>query len=478
MKNFRIVFLLIILTSLSSEAQVSTINGLKITQEAKWSGTVRIHGDVVIEKGARLTINPGTRILVGNADLLNAGNDPRHVEIIVKGVLIARGDIQNKIYFTSAAQQPQMGDWSGITIFNPEQKSIIDYCLIEYATDGLNIKKSQTQVSNSQIRYNFNSGFLTELQATPKIIRCIITENGYAGIICKYGAAPILTENLISLNQIGIVTLDRAKPNLGSAAAGADQNTGQNRIFDNMQYNLFNHSSELILAENNSWGSSDPAAIDELNQDNKDDPRYGLIDFSPILGARETSEALVVLSQNTSSQQPREVSAGAPVAVTPAQPQQNSQQINQQNIETGNTTLENNLPLRTEKEIESRIGQVQPLLTEAKTKENGQKEEKASEPVIDMEQIFLEPFLDSTKEILHKEMPQLSEAALKFKESGRIIISVVVSKGGLVENVKLLKGLSPIYNEAALKAARNFRYRPGKVKGQAVRFSTTIVFQF
>jgi TonB family protein len=286
-------------------------------------------------------------------------------------------------------------------------------------------------------------------------------------------------ENLISLNQIGIVVLDRSKPNLGSASPGADLNSGQNRIFDNMQYNLYNHSSELILAENNSWGSSDQSAIDGLNYDNKDDARFGSIDTSPILGARETSEALVVLSQNTVSQPAREASSGTPAQpVSSGQPAQIAPVSNRPKTDTEPVEVQKNITLQPELVIESRIEQVQPLLAESKTKENERTVAVPQEPEIDMEQIFLEPFLDSPKEILYKEMPQLSEAAFKFKESGRIIISVVVSKGGLVENTKLLKGLSPIYNEAALKAARNFRYRPGKVKNQAVRFSTTIVFQF
>ena len=78
-----------------------------------------------------------------------------------------------------------MGDWYGIELLNPQNISIIDYSIIEYGYDGLSIKKNNPLIRNSQIRLNYNSGINVEVKADPKIIKNIISENGYAGVIAS-----------------------------------------------------------------------------------------------------------------------------------------------------------------------------------------------------------------------------------------------------------------------------------------------------
>ena len=153
---------------------------------------------------------------------------------------------------------------------------------MEYAYDGITIKKSKIQVSNCEIRYNYHSGLSVDVKSNPKITRNIISENDYAGIICTLGSYPILSDNLITLNGMGLVILSSSKPNLGRLQKGDSYNPGRNRIMQNEEYDIYNHSNKEIFAENNFWSSARLKDIALNLFDNRDDSKYGIIDFNPL----------------------------------------------------------------------------------------------------------------------------------------------------------------------------------------------------
>ncbi|HID39197.1 MAG TPA: hypothetical protein EYP36_06755, partial [Calditrichaeota bacterium] len=278
-------------------AQTKIIEGLRISQSVHWSGTIIVRGDVVVTRGGRLVINPGTRVYFeANTDVSKSGKDKTKSELIIEGVVIARGDINNKILFSSKSDKPRMGDWYGITISNPKQISTFEYCTIEYAYNGIYAKKSNPQILNSHIRYNYNAGLIAAVQSEPVIKSSIISENGYAGLICELGARPVLSKNLITLNQLGIVSFSMSQPNLGNLKSGKDNNPGENRIFDNHDYNVYNHSSKDVIAQNNYWGSEVDAELQGKLYGKKDDPRYGKVLYKPVLGARQSLNNLVDLA--------------------------------------------------------------------------------------------------------------------------------------------------------------------------------------
>ena len=206
-------------------AQERVLSGLTITKNTVWRGTIRLKGDVIVKKNVKLIVEGGTKILFAdNTDVTKSGKDKTKSEIIVEGIIDVQGDINNKVIFTSAADNPRMGDWYGITIINPSVASIIEYAVIEYAYNAISTKRSHPQIRKCQIRYNYNAGLLFEVKSNPKVIENIISENGYAGIICKLGSKPVLTGNLIALNQIGVVVFSMSKPNFGRLSKGQNYN--------------------------------------------------------------------------------------------------------------------------------------------------------------------------------------------------------------------------------------------------------------
>ena len=60
---------------------------------------------------------------------------------------------------------------------------------------------------------------------------------------------------------------------------------------------------------------------------------------------------------------------------------------------------------------------------------------------------------------------------------GKVVIDIVISKTGTVENLKVVSG-PPLLENAALTAVRTYRYRPIPVNGKPVRVRTQVVVGF
>ncbi|MCD4691701.1 MAG: TonB family protein [Calditrichales bacterium] len=489
------LFLIIIVETVFSQQKI--ISGLTITKTVRWSGTVIIQGDVVVARSGRLVIEPGSKILFSsNMDKQQSGYDKTRAELIVEGVIISRGEISNKILFSSNSKAPRMGDWYGIRIANPKQKSIFEYVIIEYAYNGISIKQSSSQIISSQIRFNYNAGIVAEVRAEPKIMKNIISYNGYAGIICNLGAKPVLTDNMITENQIGVVSFSVSQPNMGSLKKGKDYNIGRNRLFDNHEYNVYNHSTKSIKAENNTWGTNSPRELAATLYDNNNDRKYGGIDTQPLFVAENIDE-FILLSQSvneTSTEESAVSETEEEIAVNEEQTKQDKLLAETQaNIKDVNNITPITTEQATVKDQQSSADNV--LSSDAKTNEpalavNEEKEEvplpqeqieEKKDPVkpkIDYGSVFLDAFLDQKKEIIKKAAPVIRDARRGLGAKGKVIVRVIVAKNGSVESASILKGLNYYYDDISLKAARKFRFKPGKVNANSVRFSTNVFFQF
>ncbi|UCF05228.1 MAG: right-handed parallel beta-helix repeat-containing protein [bacterium] len=94
-----------------------------ITESTTWGSvagmpdTMIVSGDLVIDEGVTLTINPGTVVLVACEDAVHDeedGIDANHVEIIVKGSLVIGTVGSGDVEFASYCDSPGMNDWYGI----------------------------------------------------------------------------------------------------------------------------------------------------------------------------------------------------------------------------------------------------------------------------------------------------------------------------------------------------------------------------
>jgi TonB family protein len=87
-------------------------------------------------------------------------------------------------------------------------------------------------------------------------------------------------------------------------------------------------------------------------------------------------------------------------------------------------------------------------------------------------------FLDKGRVIKKKVAPVIDNTRRGLGAHGRIIVRVVVGKMGRVESARVLRGLNPYYDQLAMDAAMKFIFEQGTIKGNPVRFSSSLIFEF
>ncbi len=80
---------------------------------------------------------------------------------------------------------------------------------------------------------------------------------------------------------------------------------------------------------------------------------------------------------------------------------------------------------------------------------------------------------------LQKTTPSYTDAAIKAKVQGVIILQAIIRRNGRVDNFKVLRGLGYGLEEKAIQEiATNWRFRPGTLNGKPVDVLATIEVQF
>lgn len=171
-----------------------------------------VTGNIIVDEDTTLTINPGTTIR------FNSG-----LELTVRGTLITRGTSGNLITFTSNQISGADGDWTGIKFEDTSvdatlsgtsyvSGSIIQYAVIEYADNGIDLNRAYPLIDNSIIRFN-HRGIYMERSAgdndfTVTITNNSIVDNGLllttverGGGIYSYRTQMYISDNIISRNR-------------------------------------------------------------------------------------------------------------------------------------------------------------------------------------------------------------------------------------------------------------------------------------
>ena len=278
--------------------RLNAYEALKYTVE-NYGGT--FNSDVTIATGEVFDLEPGVTLKF----------DP-NVSLIVEGTLIAQGNSNDHITFTSSQTTPQKGDWDWIKFDNSSGTSILEYCDIEYAKFGIwgvsnshvsmdNVtvtncqnyglyllnNSTNTSVENSNFTHNntygiflYNSdpdivyatctnnsdGLCCYNNSNPAIGFSVFSNNNYDGIYCYntgyvwmyYNATyfPNRGWNTIqSNNSRGVSAYSSSYPFLGFSSICP----GNNTIKNNSSYEVYNgNSSGYIYARYNWWESSTP----------------------------------------------------------------------------------------------------------------------------------------------------------------------------------------------------------------------------
>jgi len=94
-----------------------------------------------------------------------------------------------------------------------------------------------------------------------------------------------------------------------------------------------------------------------------------------------------------------------------------------------------------------------------------------------LESFDLETELDDRPHPIRVATALYPEAALEDKTKGKVIVRILVGVTGMVEEVEVVKG-KEIFQDAAVQAARQFRFRPGKRGGEQTTFWIQMPFEF
>ena len=195
----------------------------------------RVIGDLTLESGDSLIIDPGV-------DILFMGE----YEFFIYGTLLAMGEEENKITFTSGQPSKAPGDWKWL-YFQYESSSnyVMSHCIVEYGGGGnsnANIKLSHSELllQDCEIRYSLGSGIYLTSNSSLTVSNSSIHDNGANGISIVSGSTGKITGNDIYGNNRGI-----------SIVSGSTGEITGNDIHDNDNIGIYiNDSSTGVITEN------------------------------------------------------------------------------------------------------------------------------------------------------------------------------------------------------------------------------------
>ena len=77
-------------------------------------------------------------------------------------------------------------------------------------------------------------------------------------------------------------------------------------------------------------------------------------------------------------------------------------------------------------------------------------------------------------------MPSYTAEAMRAKVQGAVMVEAIVRKDGSVGQVRIVRSLDRMFrlDEEALKAVRNWRFKPGQRQGQSVAVLVEIELTF
>jgi hypothetical protein len=151
-----------------------------LTHDETWRGEILVTEDVVVPEGITLTIDAGTVVKFEHHRGYKVGSEK--IGMTILGALEAVGTSESQIWFTSDAEDATNGDWRMMRFIDASEDSIIEYCIIEFAQQGINLWSSSPVISHSIVRWNNWEGIYLESYCEPLIEYCLIYENGCNGI--------------------------------------------------------------------------------------------------------------------------------------------------------------------------------------------------------------------------------------------------------------------------------------------------------
>jgi hypothetical protein len=251
-------------TSVTRESPV-VIQG-NITTHTIWGGQnrkYRVPKDIVVERGALLTIQSGVEVLFA----------PR-VTLIVEGGIHILGDNTETGQVTLSCSEPDRS-WAGIYFNNTNNAdSIIQNADIISAAIGIHSFSSSPRITCSTFTHNKTAVKLRDSVVTLSYNRFIDSEVGL-DVANEHAFGQLeVAFNQFQGNSTGI--------KIGALLRGYEMVCHSNNFVDNEDALVLTGQYAYVNARNNWWGTPEIAEVKDLISGDRDDRLYGDIDYMPI----------------------------------------------------------------------------------------------------------------------------------------------------------------------------------------------------
>ncbi len=251
-----------------------------LTEDAIWTkaaGPYLVQGDLMVEKGVTLTIEPGTVIYVLNtAGGKKSPHSTTNTDIIIRGTLEARGTAAQPIYFTPAKKGTS---WGGICFWGGKDQSSMEFCWVAYG--GIYCDNASPYlISCGLTKCQF--ALMIYGSSKPNVSKTRFVGNRSGIYMSHKNAALSLTNSELRGNGYGIVLREFKSLEASS-----------NRIHNN-QMSAVNMTQRDVDLSGNWWGTKDEYEIAKVIHDAKDDPKLGRLHYLPFFGQSEAEAAAAV----------------------------------------------------------------------------------------------------------------------------------------------------------------------------------------
>ena len=234
-----------------------------ISNDQAWNkDLVYVLSDITVAAGKTLSVGPGVIMKMRTVS----------DQFMVIGRLLAQGTADEKIYFTSiaddtvggdtngdgSATSPKAGDWVHIFFLNTGSTGEFSNAVIRYA--------------GSRFYWNHTYAGIASFADSLSLSETELTDNSIYGIIHREGALNVADSEIARHSEAGIRSFD------------GEVNVSNSSLHDNQSYGINNSGPNLARAENNWWGNQSGPYHPILNLSGLGNRVSNQVDFDPWLG--------------------------------------------------------------------------------------------------------------------------------------------------------------------------------------------------
>lgn len=243
-----------------------------ITANTVWTaaqGPYLVQGTMVVERGAVLTLEPGTQVQFQSA----SAGQPVPGRLVVRGGLSAVGASGHPVVFVPAAAG---GLWGGLYFDHSDPAhSLLEDCVL--SGGGVAVNESSPTILRCVISH-CRIAVQVGAHSAPLVVADNLSHNTYGICLQSPTADPVVRRNQVYDNDYGVYLQDFGSPRFSA-----------NTILRNRRYNLVDASAKPIRMAGNDFGPENPAEARRTIYDGSRDSRLGRVDLGDGSGGAESA---------------------------------------------------------------------------------------------------------------------------------------------------------------------------------------------